>query len=296
MSELDGEQARTPWPLDTPEHLHDALVEQGASPDEADELAPSLLRLSAWQAPVPTQDARDHLLARLAPHLPAPVSSAALPIGAGVLMGLQGRLIGLGLVLVAQARVLRPAVWIASAAAIALAVLYALTLPRAIGEQDVLVFALPLIAATGVTFLYGPETDAGLELALATPTSPRIVLLSRFALLFGFDVSLALGAVLLAGARGAGVWTLTLAWLAPMALLSALSLALSVFLGPATAAGGAAAVWLSRIVHFDGGVSLRLAPSPVWPSSPLALALALGVLVVAIYLAPRSERLSIQES
>jgi hypothetical protein len=293
----ENEPDSASWPLDTHAHLRDALAEQGMAPDEAAQLAPSLLRLSAWQAPHPTQSSRDQLLALLVSHLPAPSPAAFIPNQERALVGLRNRLRGLAGVLVAQARLLRPAVWIASAAAIVLAMVYALTLPRSIGEQDVLVFALPLIAVTGVAFLYGPETDAGLELALATPTSPRVVLLGRFGLLFGFDAALALaGTALLAGLRGDGWWALTLVWLGPMALLSAVSLALSVFLGPATAVGGAAALWLSRIVHFDGGISLQLAPSPFWLSSPLALALAVGMLAVVIYLAPRSERLSVEES
>jgi hypothetical protein len=304
VSEYESQAAETRWPLDTPAHVMNALAEQGISPDDAAQLVPSLLRLSAWQAPLPTSAQRDQLLARLTPHLPVPTPATLSPttlspttLSPTTLRRFRRHLASLAQVFLSQARLLRPAVWVASALAITLATLYALTLPHPMGEQDVLVFALPLIAATGVAFLYGPETDAGLELALATPTSPRIVLMSRFALLFGFDAALALaGTTLLAGVRGEGVWALTLVWLGPMALLSALSLALSIFLGPAPAVGGAAALWLSRVVRFDGGASLQLTPSPFWPSSPLTLALALGVLVVAIYLAPRSERLNVEES
>jgi len=284
------------WPLDTHAHLRDALAEQGMAPDEAAQLAPSLLRLSAWQAPHPTPASRDQLLALLVSHLPAPAPAAFFANQERALVGLRTRLRGLAGVLVAQARLLRPAVWIASAAAIVLAMVYALTLPRPIGEQDVLVFALPLIAATGVAFLYGPETDAGLELALATPTSPRTVLLGRFGLLFGFDAALALaGTALLAGLRGEAIWALTLVWLGPMALLAALSLALSIVLGPVAASGGAAALWLSRALHIDDGISLQHAPGAFWPTSPQMLALAFGLLALAVYLVPRSERLSVEQ-
>lgn len=297
MSGHDGERSRASWPLDTPAHLRDALAEHGMSPDEAAQFAPSLLRLSAWQALHPTQASRDQLLALLVSYLPAPAPAAFFPNQERALVGRRNRMLGLAGVLVAQARLLRPAVWIASAAAIVLAMLYALTLPRPIGEQDVLVFALPLIAATGVAFLYGPETDAGLELALATPTSPRVVLLGRFALLFGFDAALALaGTALLAGLRGEAIWALTLVWLGPMALLAVVSLALSIVLGPVAASGGAAALWLARAMHIDGGISLRLTPGAFWPTSPQMLALALGLLALAVYLVPRSERLSIEES
>lgn len=191
-----------------------------------------------------------------------------------------------------QARLLRPAVWIASALGIALAVLYALTLPRVIGEQDVFAFALPLIAATGTAFLYGPDVDAGLELALATPTSPRLVLLGRFALLFGYDAGLALAGTLLQSiTRHEGFALLASVWFGPMALLSTLSLALSLVLGPAVAVGAAAALWLSRILRLDGGLSLHISAGAFWPTSPQILALSLALLAFALLYVPRQQRL-----
>lgn len=191
----------------------------------------------------------------------------------------------------AQVRLLRPAMWIASALGIALAVLYALTLPHVVGELDVLAFALPLIAATGTAFLYGPDVDAGLELALATPTSPRLVLLGRFALLFGYDAALALaGTSLLSVARHDGFVSLASAWLGPMALLSTLSLTLSLILGPAVAVGGAAALWLSRALRLDGGLSLHISAGAFWPT-PQVLALSLALLTFALLYVTRQERL-----
>jgi hypothetical protein len=202
----------------------------------------------------------------------------------------------LGGVVRAQARLLRPSIWIASALGILLATLYALTLPSRAGEMDVLTFALPLIAGAGTAFLYGPETDPGLELALATPTSARAVLLSRFALLFGFDAGLALVATAtLAALRGDGFWTLTLLWLGPMALLSTLSLALSLFLSPALAAAAALALWISRAVRFDGGASLGLSAAGLWHTSLQILAISLTLLLVAALYVPRRAQLVHQE-
>src|SRR5262249_9570227 len=134
----------------------------------------------------------------------------------------------LGRVLGAQRRMLRPSVWIASAAGIALAVAYGGIIPGEGVEQDILAVALPLIAAGGMAFLYGPDNDPALELALATPTSARSVLFARFTLLFGYDTALALlGTLVLATLHGDGFWSLASVWFGPMALLSALSLALS---------------------------------------------------------------------
>lgn len=195
-------------------------------------------------------------------------------------------------VLGGQIRLLRPAIWIASALGILFAVLYALTLPRVLGEQDVLAFALPLIAATGTAFLYGPDVDAGLELALATPTSPRLVLMSRFALLFGYDVALALaGTLALAIARHDGFVSLAAVWFGPMALLSTLSLAFSLILGPAVAVGGAAALWLSRTLRLDNGLSFHISASTFWPTTAQILALSLALLAFALLYVPRRGRL-----
>lgn len=193
------------------------------------------------------------------------------------------------LVLRGQLRLLRPSIWAASAAGIAVSTLVALGQTGQAGQVGVLAYALPLIAAVGVVFLYGPETDPGLELALATPTSPRLVLAARFVLLVAFDAALALVATLmLARAHGGAVWPLTQLWLGPMALLSALSLAISVAASPLIAAGGTATFWASRL--YDGG---RLAlPAPgFWQTSPPALALAAALVVAALALAPRRERL-----
>jgi hypothetical protein len=189
---------------------------------------------------------------------------------------------------------LRPAVWIASALGVTLAVLYALTLPHSVGEQDVFAFALPLIAATGIAFLYGPDVDAGLEMALSTPTSPRLVLLGRFALLFSYDTALALaGTLALALLHHEGFAALASVWFGPMALLSTLSLALSLVLGPAVAVGAAAALWLSRMLTFGfgDGVALHISAATFWQTSPQILVLSLVLLALALLYVPRLERL-----
>ena len=66
------------WPLDSSEHLADALREQDASAAEIDALLPALLRLSEWLAPEPTPADTARLLARLRPLLPtvSPVRQA----------------------------------------------------------------------------------------------------------------------------------------------------------------------------------------------------------------------------
>lgn len=122
--------------------------------------------------------------------------------------------------------------------------------------------------------------------------SPRLVLLGRFALLFGYDAALALaGTLALALFRHDGFAALAAVWLGPMALLSTLSLALSLVLGPAVAVGGAVALWLSRALRVGSGFTLQLSGGAFWPTSPRILVLSLALLAFALVYVSRLERL-----
>ena len=91
-----------------------------------------------------------------------------------------------------------------------------------------------------------------------TPTSPRVILLARVTLVFGYDLILALlsSAVLtLLNATPLGLTSLITTWLGPMAALSALSLLLSVCWNPEGATGVTLALWSSTRW-----------PSPTYPS------------------------------
>lgn len=198
-------------------------------------------------------------------------------------------------VLAAQWQLMRAGVWVASALGMVLAALYATLVPT-VGAGNVLTFALPLIAASGMAFLYGPENDPSLELALGTPTSARAVLLGRFASLFGYDIALAVAATaLVAISRGENIWLLVSLWFGPMAFLSTVSLALSLLVTPMAAGGLAAALWFARLVHLDDGASLRLTPAMLWHTSPQILAISLGLLLVTLLYAPRHERMASEE-
>ncbi len=59
------------WPFERPEQLTDALLEQGATPEECANLLPAVRRLSEWQAPHPTPADTRRLLAVLSTALPA---------------------------------------------------------------------------------------------------------------------------------------------------------------------------------------------------------------------------------
>jgi hypothetical protein len=194
-------------------------------------------------------------------------------------------------VLSSQARLLRRSVWLASALGIVLATFLAASLSAEVGREGVLTIALPLIAAAGVAFLYGPENDPGLEIALATPTSARLVLLSRFGLLFAFDVGLALlGTLALSLARGESLWGLALVWLGPMTLLATISLALSLFTGPVVAALGAGLAWLASALRFDAGPALRFPPEALARMTPGILAFSVMALLIAMLAVSRREQ------
>jgi hypothetical protein len=263
--------------------------------------------LSAWEriasaelpaaalAPAPSADLFGRVLAEIEGTHQAAAATRPTPKATMLAVGWVA-LAHLWRVLGAQRRMLRPSVWIASAAGIVLAVLYGVLVPGPEVAQDMLAFALPLIAAAGMAFLYGPENDPALELSLATPTSARSVLFARFALFFGYDTVLALlGTLVLVTLHGGAFWPLAAVWLGPMALLSSLSLALSLVFGPLAAVGVSAALWLSRAVDLGDGVQLHVAPGSFWQTTPPVLAAALLLLLFALVIAPRLERLPGEE-
>lgn len=198
-----------------------------------------------------------------------------------------------------QVPLVRRSIWAASALTITLGYVVALLAGRGSGAQ-VLALLAPIVAAFGVAFIYGPETDPSLELALATPTSPRLVLLTRLTLVFGYDLLLALGAtVALYATRGdMSPWPLISLWLGPMLFLSALSLALSVLLGPTAAVTGAMLLWAVRLgLLTQPGRSFLPDPAAdilasFWWTGPALLALGGLLLALALFYAPRQERLS----
>jgi hypothetical protein len=141
-------------------------------------------------------------------------------------------------------------IWPASALVIALG--YVIVL---ITDQSGVIYALaPLIAATCVSLIYGPEADPAYELALSTPTSPRQILLARLVLVFGYNLALVLVAFLglvpvLAGHPTQPLLgTLVLAWLAPMTFLSASALVLSLAIGSQNAIALTYIAWIAQLL------------------------------------------------
>jgi hypothetical protein len=195
----------------------------------------------------------------------------------------------------------RREIWPASALVMALGYFVAVLM----GERggSVVEALAPLVAAGGLAGIFGAENDPGLELALATPTSPRQVLLARLVLVYGYDLLLALTATLGLVAVVPVGWlgAIVLRWLAPMTFLSVLALVLSMCVGTGNAVTVAFILWVARAF---GDVSLAGAGMPqaassaaahvyaqAWASPALLFGLSVLLVAAALGMAGRQEHL-----
>lgn len=185
-----------------------------------------------------------------------------------------------------QLRLVRVSVWGASVLVMGMGVLIAAQ--GAAGT--VLALVAPIVAAAGIAGVCG--RDSGFEYLAATATSPRVVLVARVTLVFGFDLLLALGAsAVLAGPPE--LLALIGAWLGPMALLSSVCLLLSVAVNPTAAVAVGMTLWLTRVLApglaADTGwlVPLARAVEALWATTLATGALAVTLLCVAVALAGR---------
>ena len=152
----------------------------------------------------------------------------------------------------------------------------------------------PIVMALGLAFIYGPEHDPGLEIALSTPVSPRRVLLCRLLPVLGFNLALSLGVTLLAVALHGGDFALLISfWAGPMLVLSGLSLALSIGVGTVVGAAVAGCLWLLHLVVASLSTSAPPALSEptllsgLWQTTPPMLVLACLLFLVALAYVPR---------
>ena len=122
--------------------------------------------------------------------------------------------------------------------------------------------------------------------ALATPTSPRLVLLGRLTLVYGYDIALAVtaSAIIIAARGGTGLWPVIALWLGPMLFLSGLSLLLSLLFGRPRVISAALVIWATRIISggsLANGCQQRLRSSAFWRNNALLIPLAAALLIVA---------------
>jgi anti-sigma factor RsiW len=206
----------------------------------------------------------------------------------------------LAALVLAEARLIRLAVPVASALVMALGVTFVLI--RAATEEpgtstaagDLLALVAPIVAAAGVAGAYRSRHDPAAELVAATPTSGRFLLLVRLTLVFGYDLVLALAASAVLAVTAADTTSLDMligAWLGPMALLSSLSLLVAVRFGPDVALGTAVGLWALRVfadgvVEHDGWPTRLIVE--VWSTNAVVLGMSVALAIAAVVAAGRS--------
>ena len=263
--------------------------------------------LKRWHDPVPDAAAKAQLITMLAAEMDAGEERArrASPLQGQTpqerrvhsRVPLQKRDLGWSWLLMrSQTRLVHPATWLASGLVIALGALVTLLLyqPAQTGAELPLVIVAPLVAACGVAFLYGLEADPALELQLATPVSPRLILLARLALLFGFNLAITLACSVLLTVTRAQISLIPLvaAWLAPMTFLSALAFLLSViFFDSLASVVVCLLLWIAVAVrHFIESAPLAMPDLLRMASYPAMLIVAPLLVLVALWIAEREER------
>lgn len=183
-------------------------------------------------------------------------------------------------VLTWQARLLHPAIWLVSALAIVFMSVYVSNLGSFGQQTQLLSIVLPLIVAMGIAFICDPHIALDAEMLTATPTSPRLILLCRGALIYGFDLVLGMAATLvLAHVLHEGEGLLAALWLGPTTLLASLSMFVSVWFGPPLALTASTGIWLMRIVQLESPFKFWGATDVLWSTSPLILIIAVVIVL-----------------
>jgi hypothetical protein len=122
---------------------------------------------------------------------------------------LRHRLTWLVQLVASQVPLVRREIWPASTVVMAIGAAVSLTTAGRVGATPGTALALlaPLAAALGIAMIYGEENDPALELALTSPTSPRLIVLARLVLVLAWDLGLAIAASLaLSVANGPAVF------------------------------------------------------------------------------------------
>lgn len=291
------------------EHLNDdalaALATESGDPRELEDTRTHLhgcgecaVRAAEWRAvragtlryvtgaPRPTAELLDAMMDRVNAASPGerkrPRSAGWAARRAWVLLG-------------GQVPVVRREIWSASALVLMLGLIVGLS---GHGRASLaLSLAAPLVAALGVSAIYGPEVDPALEVALATPTSARVIVLVRLTLIVAYDLVLTLvaSAVIAAAYPTVGLAVVIGAWLGPMLALCAVCLLIAVAVRPAVGAAVAVGLWALRTLAVDDHVlSAQVAQAlrAMWVTGPATLLVAVACIAMAVVVTSRQESLA----
>jgi hypothetical protein len=235
----------------------DKLTEDLGSEQQATDLLPTVEHLQAWHAPEPTLADTARLLSTLTSHAPTRPFSP-LHLFAPALNLLR-----------AQLYIVRREILAASALVMGIGTALGLVtstnnsmLPDGTAAPGGLALALfsPLVAAIGVSFLYGSGIDPVVEVEKSTPISQRKILLARLTLVFGFNLALGLAGSLALTCAGLAGWVPMLnffelvgIWLAPMTVLSAVAFLLTVISGdPLAGSAMGLTIWAAQAFRLFG--------------------------------------------
>lgn len=276
------------WPLDSRQHIEEALREQGEEDaDDLAELVSAVEQLKAWTAPQPSLAQQRALFARLAPALPI-ISPIRQSIKQNYASSWSRLHIFFQLALV-QVSLLQPSFWLLSFM-IVLAGFTFLSFPLAnsVLMARVVFWALgPLVAYIGAMSIFRGMQYKTLEFELACPPSAQQITLARLMIVLGYDIGLGLllSAGLL-GRDGGSFFVLILHWLAPMLLVSAMALFFSFRISANLAAGLTYSIWLGLLVFFVLPLGHRMMTGTVTEIELAVATLGSGLLVVAVFSQP----------
>jgi hypothetical protein len=199
----------------------------------------------------------------------------------------------------AQIPLLHKSIWIASVLICLLGLITTLLIVPHTATQkhfasSLLILFIVVVGASGSAFIYGSEADPGFELTLATPTSIRILMLSRLLIVLGYNfllavISSAVFALIYGGSLGGFIQL----WFGPLLFFSSLCLMISL------CAGSTIALLVTSILEvlqtFPNRLISHLLPVPLpaldlGTTSPTMLGAALVLIAIAIYIVPRQPR------
>lgn len=189
----------------------------------------------------------------------------------------------------AQAFLVQSEMWPVSAIIMVMGIAVSLIAKR-IG---VLYFLSPLVAASTLATLYGPDHDPAIELSRSTITSPWKILFARMSIVSCYNLALSFLAslVLLLIAPPGMLGSIILGWFCPFAFLSALALLLSIWLGTTSAIAISYSLWLTQYIPFkavgawtnsEAWTSFLIVYKDFWQNPLLLVGLSIIIMVIAL--------------